>query len=251
VSEIVSPRPGAAESPRGGSVRLAECLEDGGVLFRGDADARVGHDEMQLGAPVGAGVFADLEEDMAGRRELDGVAEQIGEHLADPKRVAEDRGGDGRIQVAQQLEAFLLGRQRHRLQQLVHDRGDREGHVFELEAAGLDLREVEDVVENRQQRLRRQLHGREALPLFRRQLAVEREAGHAQDAVHRRPDLVAHVGEELAFRAARFHRLVARADEVGVAGAQLGGPRFDRLLEPLLVVLELQIALPGSRRASR
>ena len=32
-------------------------------------------------------------------------------------------------------------------------------------------------------------------------VAVKQEAGHTDDAVHGRPDLVAHVGEELAFGA--------------------------------------------------
>ena len=40
----------------------------------------------------------------------------------------------------------------------------------------------------------------EAVGLIRRQLGIERQRGHADDAVHRRPDLVAHVRQELALR---------------------------------------------------
>ena len=42
------------------------------------------------------------------------------------------------------------------------------------------------------------------LALFGGERRVERELGHADDAVQRRPDLVAHVGEELALRLVRF-----------------------------------------------
>ena len=129
------------------------------------------------------------------------------------------------------------------LQQILHQRADREGNRLELELARLDLREVEDVVEDREQRLGRRLDGRQAVALLGGQLAVERQLGHAEDAVHRRPDFVAHVGEELALGAAGFHRLVARADEVGVGGAQFGRARLDGLLELILVVQELQVAL--------
>ncbi len=49
------------------------------------------------------------------------------------------------------------------------------------------------------------------LALLRTQAGVEKQAGHADDAVHRRADLVAHVGQELA--------LQTRGLERGVAGA--------------------------------
>ena len=69
----------------------------------------------------------------------------------------------------------------------------------------------------------------------RRHGAVERELHHPEHAVHRRPDLVAHVGEEVALGAA------------GVLGAILGlgelrGALGDLLLEVLLVPLEVEVA---------
>ena len=78
----------------------------------------------------------------------------------------------------------------------------RNGDALEVELAGLDLREVEDVVDDRQQRL-----GRVARPWSRYsrcsavEVGVEHQLGHADDAVHRRADLVAHVGQELALGA--------------------------------------------------
>ena len=42
-------------------------------------------------------------------------------------------------------------------------------------------------------------------------VGVEQQPGHADDAVHRRADLVAHVGQELRLQAGRLERRVARA----------------------------------------
>ena len=75
---------------------------------------------------------------------------------------------------------------------------------IERQTAGLDLREVENVVDDLQQGIGRCLHHAQVLALLAAQLGVERQLRHADDAVHRRPDFVAHVGEELALGAAAF-----------------------------------------------
>ncbi len=48
------------------------------------------------------------------------------------------------------------------------------------------------------QRIGRALDEAEVLTLARRQVGIEGQLGHADDAVHGRANLVAHVGEELA-----------------------------------------------------
>ena len=79
------------------------------------------------------------------------------------------------------------------------------------------------------------------------QRCAERELGHADDAVHRRPDLVTHVGQELALGPARFHRLVTCDRQVGVDGRKLRGPGFDGALQPFLVLDELDVAAMNLR----
>ena len=51
----------------------------------------------------------------------------------------------------------------------------------------------------------------EVVALLRREPGLQREIGHADDGVHRRADLVAHVGEELADRPACSARAPPRA----------------------------------------
>jgi hypothetical protein len=82
----------------------------------------------------------------------------------------------------------------------VQGRLDAPAHVeraaLEVEPAGLDLREVEDVVDDGEERVPAGADDLGQVPLLGGQLGVEQELGHADDRVHRRADLVAHGGEE-------------------------------------------------------
>ena len=66
------------------------------------------------------------------------------------------------------------------------------------EFAGFDFRKVQDIIQDRQQSVRTGANGFGKLTLLRGKIAIEQEAGHANDTVHRRPNLMAHVREELA-----------------------------------------------------
>ena len=68
----------------------------------------------------------------------------------------------------------------------------------ELDFPRFDLREVQDVVDDSHERLTGRFNHPETLPLFRGELGVQHEIGHPDDPIHRRPNLVTHVGQELA-----------------------------------------------------
>src|SRR5579859_94755 len=71
-------QPGAGVAPRQRAVDLDERIEDPVEIAFGDADAAVGHDQLQ--ALVGPGNRADADPS-AGRRELDRVGDQVQQHL--------------------------------------------------------------------------------------------------------------------------------------------------------------------------
>ena len=71
-----------------------------------------------------------------------------------------------------------------------------EGLALDVQPPGLDLREVEDVVDDRQQRLAAVADGLGELALLVVERRVEQQAAHADDGVHRRADLVAHRRQE-------------------------------------------------------
>ena len=77
------------------------------------------------------------------------------------------------------------------------DGTQREIGRVQFQAARLDLGEVQDVVDDPEEGVRRRLDRRQVLPLVLGQEGVEGQVGHAEDGVHGRADLVADVGQEL------------------------------------------------------
>ena len=89
-----------------------------------------------------------------------------------------------------------------------------EGLRLDVHAAGFDLREVQDVVDDGQQRVAGFADGRDVVVLLGVELGVEQQPAHADHRVHRRADLVAHRRQERALglvgglgRGARLLRL--------------------------------------------
>ena len=83
------PETAAAVFARGRTVGLREGLEQQRLLFRWDADAGVGDGKFKQGMRPIALDLAGLDTDMAPGGELDGVAHQVGEHLAEAERIAQ------------------------------------------------------------------------------------------------------------------------------------------------------------------
>ena len=105
------------------------------------------------------------------------------------------------------------------------------GAEVEHELAGVDLREIEDVVDDGEQRVARLDDDVGEHLLLRRQLGFCQQLGHAEHAVHRRADLVAHIGEEFGLGAVGEHRLALRFLELLLAFLELGdvGRRADQI----------------------
>ena len=80
--------------------------------------------------------------------------------------------------------------------------------------------------------------------LFVVEPGLEQQAGHADHAVHRRADLVAHVRQELVLGARGVLGPSLGDRELGDGGAEFGGLRFEALLRALEVAgvaLELRL----------
>ena len=117
--------------------------------------------------------------------------------------------------------------------------GDVELLDEDVHLAGLDLRQVEDVVDQAEQVLAGaadlvEVGLEHVLPQLRGLL--EQHLAVADDRVQRRPELVAHVGEEGRLRLARPHGLVAR-------GGEFGGALPHELLQTVVEALQPDICL--------
>src|SRR4030095_5971550 len=85
------------------------------------------------------------------RGELDGVAQEIDEHLPDLAGVPRHRARQRRIQLESKLEAFLPGQLPEHQLHLVQQRMQVERLERQRGAARLDLRHFQDVVDQYQE----------------------------------------------------------------------------------------------------
>ncbi len=135
-------------------------------------------------------------------RELDGIPHQIDEHLAQPVRISDQHRRDVGRNATGQLQILLMRPQGERLHDVVQSVSQIEVRGIEQEFAGLDLGEIQNVVDDREQRICRALDRQQAVALLRIRGSVERQLRHPQDSVHGSSDLVAHVGQEFALEPA-------------------------------------------------
>ena len=185
----------------------------------------------------------DVEPNLAALGELHGVVDQVGQDLPETQRIAEQMFRDPWRDVRQELEALVVGLLRRQ-------RRDRADHLvqpevrgLDIEPAGLDLRKVEDVVDHGEQRRAGVVDLAHVVALLRGERRLERQMRQADDGVHRRADLVAHVREEHRLHLGGFFCLALGADELRRLGLELtrllpGLP--EQLLGPKVALQDLQ-----------
>src|ERR1051325_10201265 len=101
--------------------------------------------------------------------------------------------------------------------QTLYHRRDGEELRIDLHLPGLDLREVEDVVDDPEEMLAGVVDVLEKSEMFRIDLSLQplgEDLGEADDRVHRRAQFVGHVREELALQTIRFLRAPVRVREL-------------------------------------
>ena len=226
---------GAAILARHGRVFLCEGVEDQLPLLDGDADPGVGDDEVQGRLSGGTLLREDTHGNLAFFGELQGVAEQVYDHLAETGWIG---GGSFRnvgTDLAGELDAFLRRPQRKRPNGFFHQPGQIEFDGVHFQLARFDLGEIQNVVDDRQQRVRGGFGGLEKLALFAGQAGIQRQVDHSRHAVHGSANLVAHIRQELALGPVgglgrflqRVRLLQLRADDL-----QLGTDDFALALDP-------------------
>src|SRR5690606_26586187 len=143
----------AAEPACDRGIRLAEAAKQLGFRLRRDADPGVDDRYVQDDLVVRTPALADADGNASAFGELDGVTHQVEQDLAKARRVAlqpaRNFGGYVRLQVDALLRR--LGSEQG------HDRFDGMSQVeidcLDIETSRLQLRVIENVIEDGQQRL--------------------------------------------------------------------------------------------------
>ena len=208
---------GSAVFSRNRAVLLRERLEDHGLLLFRNADTGIADGERNHALVRCRSRIAgdgDVHRDLARLGELHRVSDQVQDHLPQAQRIGHDRVGDVRRRPIRELEPFLVPPHRQHLNGLGDEIAQAARLRAELEPARLDLREIEEVVDDAEQRFGRCLDHAEIRPLLRRVRHLQQQVRHAEDAVHGRADLVADVGDEFALRLVGRFRGVLRGPQL-------------------------------------
>ena len=164
---------------------------------------------MPVSATVMAMVLAALphvDGDRARLGKFGGVAQEIDQDLAQLVLVAE-QGRQSPLDLLDQLHAPAPDHRLDGAQALVEQRLEHELERPHVHASGLDLGQIEHVVDQPEQMVGagQDLLEIAVLALGQEILAATHDQpGEADDRVHRRAQLVAHVGQELGLRPARL-----------------------------------------------
>ena len=178
-------------------VGLFEGPKQTGLRFAIDTDAGIADLEAHLhhSARLSEQAGAQGHRTLVG--EFDGIANQVEQDLAKAKRVTLQRQTDKlgwNIGIKPQpLLARLVAKY---AANMFNGIGQLQGFVLQDHAFGLDLGDVEDVVEDAQQVVGSNFGLVELILPLGIVHAPPGEVDHAQNAVHRRPEFVAHVGQE-------------------------------------------------------
>ena len=202
-------------------VGLGEGLEEARRLLRRHAGARVPDRKAQLDPLAGLLEQLRLQPDLAPFGELHGVVDEVRQDLAEAQGVAPQALRHRGRGVGQELEALLVrllsGHGRDRRDHFV----ELERRRLEVELPRLDLREIQDVVDDPEQRCPGVVDLADVVPLLGSHRGLQREVREADDRVHRSPDLVAHVGEEHGLQLRGFLGLLPRSRELDLLRFEL------------------------------
>ena len=201
-----------ARYARGFGIAALEGREQALLLGGREAGAAVVHEDAHALA-FGAAVQGQL---TAGLVELDGVAQQVEQHLLEAHGVDHDLMRKGLLGHRGYGDAALLRQRLHQVQTLQHHGQQRHGRALDGELARGDAAEVEHVVDELEQMARaaHDLFGLAALARGQRVLlVVAQQLRKTEHGVERRAQFVRHVREELRLGAVRTLGFVARGDE--------------------------------------
>ena len=217
------PEPGPAEAPGRRGIGLRERPEQPGLHVRVDADAVVDHDQLHDHAIGGRVDDHRAHRHLAARdvaaAELDRVAGEVHEDLADAHRVAVEQPGNRGVDEHRHPHVALRGDVLGHAADLLDDFREVERLLLDDQLPRFDLREVEDVLDDAEQLERGVADQVDHLHLVVVEAGLVKHVDHPDHAVHRRADLVAHRREEVGLCLVRLLRDVPRLLQLHRAAA--------------------------------
>ncbi len=228
------PQPGAPVTPGDAGIGLTEHVEDHLPFGIGNADAAVGDRKEQTGPLALLIIKAHLDRSPLGK--FHRIAHQIDQHLTDAALIAHHQFRQPCIDCRQKLNVLDLGLLFQDLHHLPHQLARIKAVAGELHLSRLDAGEIQNIVDQVQQRRTGPLQHLGILLLLRVKVALQQQIAHTDHHIHRRADFVTHGGQKFAFGAVGLSGLLHGSGQDHLHLASL----LDLLLEALVVVVQLQ-----------
>src|SRR5574343_1568707 len=194
-------QPGTAETPRRRVICLLKDAKQALTGGFGNTDPGVFDLEAQHDLIFVFPQASDPDGDTALLGELEGVADVIEQTLGEARWIAHqgvlegaDVGGQG-----EPLASYLLTQYGH---DLARDGRNVDDTVMQLQFAGLDFRDIEHIVDDRQQMLGSGVNFVQPVHLLKGRGSTAQQMHQPENTVEWGADFVAHVGEEGTLRAA-------------------------------------------------
>ena len=192
------PQTRPAKPPRRRGIHLHERLEQPLQRRPRNANPRVPHREMHLAQVLRPRLrHPRRHHNFAARGELDRVAEQIQKHLPQPREIADHPRRHVVRQLARQVQTLLRRLRCEQIQRALDALPQLQRLPLQLHFPAFDFREIQDVVDLREQRLAALANRLDQLALLARHRRLEQQIRHRNHAIHRRAQLVTHVREKL------------------------------------------------------
>ncbi len=141
----------------------------------------------------------DAEADAALFRELEGVGEQVLDHLLQTLVIGVDGARQIRSKLDLEVELLVLRNLREGAVDMIAQGRERGFADIQRDGAGFDLGEVQNIVDEAEKVGTGMMDRTGEFDLFVGQIALGvlgQELGQDQQAVQRRPQFVAHIGQE-------------------------------------------------------
>ncbi len=194
----------AAVLAAGRAIGLLERLENEVLLVARNADARVAHIEAHRIAAVACLMHGDRHLTVLG--ELERVRQQVAQHLLEALVIGDEIFRHAFGAFHRELQALRVGDRREGLPQRLQHPVDGNRRELHIHLPRFHLRQIQDVVDERQQIAVRRMNGRGVTHLFFGEIAVLvvlQELGENQRAIQRRAQFVRHVRKEFGLVLAR------------------------------------------------
>src|SRR5690606_5319892 len=145
---------GAPVLPRTGSIYLGKGIKQTVFLAAGQADTFVADSDLDIRLCLLAIEQHNINDDVAFVTEFNRVADQVGDDLFEPERVAQQVGRDRGINVGNDLQVFLVRIRCEDVDGFIDGATQGQGNIIQREFSCFDLGEVQDTVDDGKQVLR-------------------------------------------------------------------------------------------------